>query len=49
MIAPFLPGAPLCKAHAPGSPVNGIEINLKGGQVGGDDYFVRMREGNQKH
>lgn len=45
MIAPFLPGAPLCKAHAPGSPVDGMEVNFKGGQVGAEDYFVVMRDG----
>lgn len=39
MIAPLVPGAPVCSAHAPGSPVNGLEINFKGGQVGGEDYF----------
>jgi 3-oxoisoapionate kinase len=44
MIAPLLPGAPLCKAHAPGSPVDGLEVNFKGGQVGTDDYFVVMRD-----
>lgn len=46
MMAPFLPGAPLCLAHAPGSPVNGMEVNFKGGQVGAEDYFVVMRNGN---
>jgi len=45
MIAPLSPGAPLCRAHAPGSPVDGIEINLKGGQVGSDDYFGNVLEG----
>ncbi|HEY4150923.1 MAG TPA: four-carbon acid sugar kinase family protein [Chitinophagaceae bacterium] len=44
MIAPLWPGAPLCRAYAPGSPADGIEINLKGGQVGSEDYFERARE-----
>ena len=39
MIAPLAPGAPLCSAHAPGSPADGIEVNFKGGQVGAEDYF----------
>lgn len=39
MVAPLVPGAPICSAHAPDSPVDGIEINFKGGQVGGEDYF----------
>ncbi len=24
---------------------NGLEIAMKGGQVGGDDYFVALRDG----
>ncbi len=43
MIAPLAPGAPLCRAHAPGSPADLLEINFKGGQVGAEDYFVRAR------
>ena len=39
MLAPLTPGAPLCRAHAPGSPADGMEINFKGGQVGSTDYF----------
>lgn len=39
MIRPLAPGAPLCKVYAPGSPLDGLEINLKGGQVGAKDYF----------
>jgi uncharacterized protein YgbK (DUF1537 family) len=45
MIAPLTPGAPLCRAHAPGSPVDGCEVVFKGGQVGGEDYFVRVLKG----
>jgi 3-oxoisoapionate kinase len=39
MIAPLSPGAPLCRAQAPGSPADGIEIVFKGGQVGAPDFF----------
>jgi uncharacterized protein YgbK (DUF1537 family) len=46
MIAALVPGAPLCKATAPGSPVNGLEVNFKGGQVGGEDYFEVLMQGN---
>ncbi|KEO74283.1 four-carbon acid sugar kinase family protein [Anditalea andensis] len=46
MIAPVVPGAPLCKAYAPGSPIDGMEVNFKGGQVGSEDYFIRIWEGN---
>ncbi|MBS1602546.1 MAG: four-carbon acid sugar kinase family protein [Bacteroidetes bacterium] len=45
MICPLVPGAPLCRAHAPDSPVDGMEINLKGGQVGAEDYFGKLVEG----
>lgn len=39
MLAPLVPGAPLCRAHAPGSSVDGLEVNFKGGQVGAPGYF----------
>lgn len=39
MFAPLAPGAPLCRAQAPGSPADGLEVNFKGGQVGAPDYF----------
>jgi uncharacterized protein YgbK (DUF1537 family) len=45
MIAPLFSGAPLCRAFAPGSPVDGIEINLKGGQVGDETYFGALKKG----
>jgi uncharacterized protein YgbK (DUF1537 family) len=45
MIAPLAPGAPLCRAHAPGSPADGIEVNFKGGQVGPEDYFTAIANG----
>lgn len=45
MIAPLSPGAPLCKAYAQGSSVDGLEINFKGGQVGGEDYFGMVLNG----
>jgi uncharacterized protein YgbK (DUF1537 family) len=46
MTAALVPGAPLCKATAPGSPLNGKEVNFKGGQVGGENYFEILRTGN---
>lgn len=45
VITPLVPGAPLCKATAPGSPVDGLEVNFKGGQVGGDNYFEVLLNG----
>ena len=42
---PTTPGSPLCVAHSDHSAFDGLEIGLKGGQVGNDDYFVKIREG----
>jgi uncharacterized protein YgbK (DUF1537 family) len=39
MLVPLAPGAPLCRAQAPGSSADGLEVNFKGGQVGAPDYF----------
>ena len=47
-IAPLAPGAPLCRAHADGSVGNtyeGLELALKGGQVGGADFFLAAKNG----
>ncbi len=45
MLAPLYPGAPLCRAQAPGSPADGLEVNFKGGQVGAPDYFGAAARG----
>jgi uncharacterized protein YgbK (DUF1537 family) len=45
MIAPVFPGAPMCRAFAPGFPVDQIEVNLKGGQVGDETYFGALQKG----
>jgi 3-oxoisoapionate kinase len=45
MIAPLTPGAPLCRVHAPGSPVDKREIVFKGGQVGAERYFETVKRG----
>ncbi len=42
MIASVVSGAPLCKAISSNQAMNGLEVNFKGGQVGGEDYFVLM-------
>ncbi|MFB2550450.1 four-carbon acid sugar kinase family protein [Ensifer soli] len=44
---PQTPGSPLCTAHGLHAPTNGLQIALKGGQVGADDYFSQIREGRQ--
>ncbi|OCP34825.1 four-carbon acid sugar kinase family protein [Ensifer sp. LC163] len=43
MPLPQTPGSPLCIAH--GGEADGLEIALKGGQVGDDDYFSMIRAG----
>ena len=45
MIAPLTPGAPLCRAHAPSSPVDDRELVFKGGQVGAENYFEIVKTG----
>ena len=39
------PGSPLCTAYSTAAEFNGIEIAMKGGQVGADGYFVALRDG----
>jgi len=40
--APLIPGVPLCTAHAMSSPLHGVELALKGGQMGGEDFFIQV-------
>ena len=47
MIAQLTPGAPLCRATAPGLPVDGLEVVFKGGQVGAEDYFGIVMKGKR--
>lgn len=49
MIAPLSPGAPLCRAYAPDSPLDGLEVNFKGGQVGAENYFELALTGVKKN
>ena len=42
-----VPGAPLCRTHSTEESVNGLELVLKGGQIGPEDYFERVRKANQ--
>jgi 3-oxoisoapionate kinase len=44
-IAPLAPGSPLCRAHAARPDRDGLEIALKGGQVGTPDFFVAAKQG----
>jgi uncharacterized protein YgbK (DUF1537 family) len=44
-LTPIAPGGPLCKGYSEEPRFDGIEIALKGGQVGSEDYFIRVLEG----
>jgi 3-oxoisoapionate kinase len=39
------PGSPLCTATSSNAKLNGLEIAMKGGQVGSDEYFMQLRDG----
>ncbi len=43
--APLERGAPLCRAHADDPVFDGLELVLKGGQMGGEDFFEVVRKG----
>jgi 3-oxoisoapionate kinase len=44
-IAPIAPGAPLCRVFSTDPRVDGIEIALKGGQMGKENFFGSVRAG----
>ncbi len=37
--APLVEGAPVCRAHSAGNRLDGLEIVLKGGQMGPPEFF----------
>lgn len=41
--APLVPGAPLCRGHSDDPRLDGLEIVLKGGQMGPPDFFEMVR------
>lgn len=43
--APIERGAPLVRAHATDPAIDGLELVLKGGQMGGEDFFETVRRG----
>lgn len=36
------PGAPLCRGHSDDAALDGLELVLKGGQIGSEDFFERV-------
>jgi 2-oxoglutarate ferredoxin oxidoreductase subunit alpha len=43
--APFAPAMPMSRAHAPGTPLDGLEVVFKGGQTGKVDFFEGEHDG----
>lgn len=43
MIKPITPGAPLCITYSNNPIYDGLEITLKGGQMGNWDFFVKVK------
>ncbi|WP_171022117.1 four-carbon acid sugar kinase family protein [Cohaesibacter sp. CAU 1516] len=43
---PLVVGAPLCRIHSEDEAINNLQVALKGGQVGGDDFFGRAMNGD---
>jgi uncharacterized protein YgbK (DUF1537 family) len=44
-LAPTIPGASILRAWSDDDAFDGLELALKGGQMGGEDYFGRIRDG----
>lgn len=42
---PETPGSPLCTAHSDQPAFDGLEVALKGGQIGSESYFMSIRDG----
>ncbi|MDX2020456.1 MAG: four-carbon acid sugar kinase family protein [Deltaproteobacteria bacterium] len=45
VLSPTVPGAPLCRAYSSDPVVDGLQVLLKGGQVGPADFFTSIRDG----
>ncbi|MFT9846067.1 four-carbon acid sugar kinase family protein [Aneurinibacillus sp. REN35] len=48
MLLPVSPGAPLCKAYSLDEKMDGIELALKGGQLGGPHYFANVKQASNE-
>ncbi len=44
-LAPLAPGAPLCLVHADDPAIDGLQVSLKGGQMGTADFFTLAKLG----
>ncbi|WP_141504523.1 four-carbon acid sugar kinase family protein [Paenibacillus luteus] len=45
-MAAIVPGAPLCRASSQDPCLDGLELVLKGGQIGGKDFFNQVKKGS---
>ena len=45
VLSQLTPGAPLCRAHANSAAMDGLEVVLKGGQMGSVDFFETVLQG----
>ena len=45
IVARLAPGAPLCRLHATDQALDGLEVALKGGQMGDATYLIKARDG----
>lgn len=46
VIKPIAPGAPLCRCYSEEEEFDGLELALKSGQFGQEDFFIRILQGN---
>ncbi|MDM0021981.1 four-carbon acid sugar kinase family protein [Variovorax saccharolyticus] len=46
--AALAPGVALCRLHSESPALDGLEIALKGGQMGGEDFFERLVHGTPR-
>lgn len=47
-VAPLAPGAPVCRLHTRAdATIDGLEVTLKGGQMGEPDFFTQAKGGPQ--
>src|SRR6056297_396305 len=47
-VAPLAPGAPMCRLHTRAdATIDGLEVTLKGGQMGAPDFFLQAKGGPQ--
>lgn len=44
-VAPLAPGAPLCRVASDSKEIDGLEVTLKGGQMGQPDFFSLAKSG----